>query len=123
MPILPTCVLDARIECRWGSQQGFKRRRASHVRRVPEGARVAHRKRSDGRVCLRTVDEGDALFGAERERREAGLGEHGCGGPNAVAPMERPFADKGARQGCERRQVATGAHGALFRDWRPEVGI
>ena len=93
------------------------------MRGGPERARIADRERRDGRVRLRAVDEGDALFRRERERREAGLGEHRRGGAGAVATMEFALADEREREMRERREVAARADGPLLGNGRPEVGV
>jgi hypothetical protein len=67
---------------------------------------------------LRAVDEGEALLGGEHDGREAGARKGRRTGHALAGIKGLAFADHHRRHVRERREVAGGADGTLFRDHR-----
>src|SRR5579862_5747456 len=93
------------------------------MRSVPEHPSVSNRECSDRRVCLRAVDEGDALLRTEDQWSQSRLGKNaGCGAPR-FRPKQIAFAQQSEREVRERREVSARTDGALLRDGGPQVRV
>ena len=78
-------VLDALLERSHRAAQTLEAHGADDVGRVEQRLAVGHGEAGDGRHELRAVQQREAFFGLERDRRDAGGVEHRTG-RHAFAP-------------------------------------
>ena len=87
LPALGTGVVDAGIEGARGAAQGVERHGADHVRRARERFGIRQQEAADGEHGLGAIDQGNALLGLQRERRDAGAGQGFAAGQHGAVPF------------------------------------
>ncbi|MCY1353954.1 hypothetical protein D9M69_403080 [compost metagenome] len=120
---LATGGVDARIERRTGTQHGFDAQAAADGGGGEQVFGLEQTTQGVGSGHLGAVEQGQALLGGQGHRLQAGDGQ-GFGGRQPLALVARlalTEQDQGhVRQRC---QVAGGAHRALQRDVRVDLGV
>ena len=111
-------IIEPAIENAFAAEVRFERERAHDVgcRREAFGAQDA--ERGDAGHHLRTVDECEPLFRAERDRRESRALERDVAAKTLAAIERLALTDQGQRHVGERRQIPTRSNRALARDDR-----
>ena len=108
--------MDARIERRVRSARAVGRQRAGRKRRAEQRLGLEQADQRIGGRELRAVEQREPLLGLKRDRLEAGFGERGGGGRDAVADASLAHADHRRRHMRERREIARRADRTLRRD-------
>ena len=114
---------NARIECGGAAAQRVKRKSRCDVGSIHGDFRFAQRDRREREHRLRAVEQREAFFRFEYQRRDS-CGTHGLrAGHCVVLEVRAALADRNLRQMRQRREITRCADGALRWNHRMNAAI
>ena len=115
--------LDARIERRVAAEAGIERQRAGDERGREGAFRGEQAGKGECRRHLRAIEEREALFGAKRDRAQAGARQRIARRHDPALDPRLAFADQDRGKMRERREIAGCPNRALRRDARNDARV